>query len=227
MKNNIETAKHIAKGRGGECLSKIYINNKTNMKWKCGEGHIWYATLSNIKNRKTWCKYCFTNNKRIYNINTANRTAQDKGGSCLSNNYKSSNERMIWRCKNNHTWRASLYYIMKDGWCPYCAGLKFEDGLKEAKQLAETKKGKCLSKKYTNVETKMLWVCENNHTWQTTLHQIKSGCWCPYCAGKRITIKDCIKLAQNKNGKCLSKEYINVNTKMLWECKSDINGMPN
>ncbi len=47
----------IAESRGGKCFSKKYINNRTKLKWKCKEGHIWEATPSNIK-RGQWCRVC-------------------------------------------------------------------------------------------------------------------------------------------------------------------------
>lgn len=47
----------IAKQRGGKCLSKKYINNKTALIWKCAEGHTWNAIPSLIK-RGAWCTTC-------------------------------------------------------------------------------------------------------------------------------------------------------------------------
>jgi hypothetical protein len=35
---------------------------------------------------------------------------------------------------------------------------------------------------------------------------------------KRLTLEECQKLALERGGKCLSQEYINNSTKMLWEC---------
>tara|TARA_B100001093_G_C26270558_1_gene776765 strand:- start:63 stop:281 length:219 start_codon:yes stop_codon:yes gene_type:complete len=54
----IEDMQNIAKSRGGECLSKTYINTKTHLKWKCKEGHVWSAIPNNIKTKKSWCPYC-------------------------------------------------------------------------------------------------------------------------------------------------------------------------
>jgi len=48
-----------------------------------------------------------------------------------------------------------------------------------------------------------------------------NGQWCQQCCGKaRHTIDACIRIAKEKNGKCLSKKYINNATKMHWKCKS-------
>ena len=36
---------------------------------------------------------------------------------------------------------------------------------------------------------------------------------------KRLTIQDCIEIASNKGGHCLSRDYINSSTKIQWMCK--------
>ena len=56
-KLTIEEMRQVAKRRGGECLSKIYVNAFTKLKWKCKLGHIWYAQPQHVK-RKTWCPTC-------------------------------------------------------------------------------------------------------------------------------------------------------------------------
>jgi hypothetical protein len=39
------------------------------------------------------------------------------------------------------------------------------------------------------------------------------------CLGsKRLTIEEMQKIAEERNGKCLSKEYINSDTKLEWMC---------
>ncbi|MDO8661595.1 MAG: NUMOD3 domain-containing DNA-binding protein [Candidatus Woesearchaeota archaeon] len=57
IKGTIEEMQEIAKSRGGECLSKIYIDSQTNLLWKCKQEHIWNATPANIKRGK-WCPIC-------------------------------------------------------------------------------------------------------------------------------------------------------------------------
>ena len=49
----------FAEDRGGQCLSTVYVNNDTNLQWKCGEEDHppWYATPGSIKAGK-WCRKC-------------------------------------------------------------------------------------------------------------------------------------------------------------------------
>ena len=68
----------------------------------------------------------------------------------------------------------------------------------------------------------MLWECERKHTWSAILNMIKDrGTWCPECYGKKKLngLKVAREIAGSYGGKCLSTEYVNIITKMLWECK--------
>jgi len=88
---------------------------------------------------------------------------------------------------------------------------------------AKLKGGKCLSKEYVNFSTKILWECKEGHKWEAAYKQIKRGNWCRKCydLSRKCSIEDCQVLAKSKGGKCLSKEYVNAGTKMLWECNKE------
>ena len=58
-KITIELMQKIAKERNGECLSSIYKNNHTCLKFKCNkDNNIWFATAHNILDRNSWCPKC-------------------------------------------------------------------------------------------------------------------------------------------------------------------------
>jgi len=86
---------------------------------------------------------------------------------------------------------------------------------------AESKGGKCISVEYINACTNLEWECKEKHRWFATPNNIlNSGTWCPFCV--RVTplnIEICQEHAESKKGKCLSTEYINVHTKLEWECE--------
>ena len=86
------------------------------------------------------------------------------------------------------------------------------------KEIAYEKGGECLSGSYVNNHIKLTWKCEKGHIWDAVPAIITNGSWCPMCSGRVITIYDMYSLAKTKNGKCLSHEYINSTTKLLWEC---------
>lgn len=113
------------------------------------------------------------------------RIARERGGDCLSKRYVNSKARLLWQCEKGHQWNASPFSIKtRKSWCPQCAGNQ-PLGTDAMHVLAREKGGECLSKQYVNCKTKMLWQCKNGHKFQSTPDNIKQGRWCPYC---RVTI---------------------------------------
>jgi len=93
--------------------------------------------------------------------------------------------------------------------------------LHDAQKIASERGGVCLSEEYINNVTLMLWKCKCNHIWKARFANVKnSNTWCPECNNekKRNGIIKAQKLAENKNGKCLSTEYKEAHSKLKWEC---------
>lgn len=87
------------------------------------------------------------------------------------------------------------------------------------KKYTSEMKIECLSKEYKDTKTKLKWRCDKGHEWETIFGVIKSGSGCPYCSDTRLSIMDAEKLANSLGFKCISKEYINSYTPLIWECK--------
>lgn len=116
--SKIEECKRMARERQGECLSEIYINNLSLLKWKCDKGHIFETTFSVIQ-QGSWCKYCNLNKPTIDDVQ---EYAKENNGICLSSEYKDNNTLMNWECKNGHKFQArlrSLKFRKRNRWCPY------------------------------------------------------------------------------------------------------------
>jgi hypothetical protein len=47
----------LAANKGGTCLSEIYVNERTVLRWRCAEGHEWETVPAKIK-RGSWCPTC-------------------------------------------------------------------------------------------------------------------------------------------------------------------------
>ncbi len=92
--------------------------------------------------------------------------------------------------------------------------------IKEIKEFAKKKNGVCLSNNYVNSKTLMDWECEKKHIFKSNWNNVQQGKWCPDCAGnKNKNIDDMKFLATKNNGDCLSTEYINSHTLLLWKCE--------
>ncbi len=94
---------------------------------------------------------------------------------------------------------------------------------KNAKNLAISRGGKCLSTEYINALISIEWKCKEGHIWLAKFKSVKNAnSWCPTCAGKaKLTLEECQELAISRGGKCLSTEYINNQTHMEWKCEED------
>jgi len=213
----LKECQDLAISKGGECLSKEYINVKTNMQWKCKEKHTWPATFKNIK-KGTWCPTCA--GKAKLTLEECQELAISRDGKCLSTEYINALISMEWKCNEGHTWLANFKSVKNaNSWCPNCAG-KAKLTLEECQELAISREGECLSTEYINNQTHMEWKCNEGHIWFAVFNSVKDCCsWCPTCAGKaKSTLEECQELAISRDGKCLSTEYINALISMEWKC---------
>ena len=94
-----------------------------------------------------------------------------------------------------------------------------ENMLEELRAIAKGKKGKVISKEYVNSKFHLAFECSHGHQWTASPYNIKSGKWCPECAGNtKDTIEEMHSIANSREGKCLSRQYVNSKTRLKWEC---------
>jgi hypothetical protein len=174
---SIEDARRIAREMEGECLSDVYINCTTHLWWRCKYGHLWEATLNNIRSKGHWCPDCGGSKK--LSIEVAKRIGIEREGECLSDVYINSNTPLIWRCQFGHTWKPTLTKVKNAGtWCPDCGGRK-QLTIEVAQQIAIERGGRCLSQVYINNESPLQWECAEMHVWTAALRDVKDGgTWC-------------------------------------------------
>jgi predicted lactoylglutathione lyase len=213
-KLTIEEMRSIAEERGGKCLSDTYVNANTSLLWECVEGHQWEAKPNSIKTG-TWCPHCAGIVKRT--IEEMREIAEERGGKCLSDTYVNSQTQLMWECAEGHQWKAKPNYIKTGSWCPRCAG-KAKGTIEEMRSIAEERGGKCLSSTYVNAHRKLLWECAEGHQWEAKPNSVKTGAWCPHCAQNKGMIEEMQKIAEEREGKCLSDTYVNKRTKLMWKC---------
>jgi hypothetical protein len=87
--------------------------------------------------------------------------------------------------------------------------------------LATGRGGECLSDAYGTSAHPMRWRCKRGHAWAASPANIKGGSWCPVCARverSNHTIGEMHEIARARGGRCLSDAYVNVTTKLEWEC---------
>jgi hypothetical protein len=217
-KKHVESVRKIAGDNGGEVLTDDF-NSSSNIKIRCSAGHEWETTGTQII-RGLWCKECVKQRAQLQYFEPLKKMVQKKGGECLSAGYINSHTPMRFSCARGHEWEATYITMMRGSWCPECVKEQYaEKRLKELKQHAIDRGGKCLTKKYINDDIKILWECSKGHQWYAVGSQvINVGYWCPYCAGKHKTIDDFKKIAAERGGECLSDVYVKGRLKLQFKC---------
>ncbi len=85
--------------------------------------------------------------------------------------------------------------------------------IQNAKKIAESRGGQCLSTTYKNAKEKLEWKCNNKEhgSWLAPYESIvNKGAWCPKCAGRyssEYLLKKAQDYAKLKGGNLLSDKY--------------------
>jgi hypothetical protein len=176
----------IAADHGGKCLSTSYAGAFTKLIWQCAKGHEWTAKPNNVQ-QGGWCPYCAGHIKKT--IEDMKDLATQHGGQCLSRVYKNNRSKLVWQCQLGHQWETTPGTVVRGRWCPKCGvsrgGLSRRLGLLEMKSIAASRGGLCLSDEYVNTDTNLLWQCKEGHQWKAIPDSIKRGTWCPVCGRRR------------------------------------------
>lgn len=82
----IEDMHKYALSHGGKCLAEKYESMKTRVEWECAKSHKWFGRFGTMRTSNRWCVKC-AGIKKI-NIEFVHTVAKNKGGKCLSTEYK-------------------------------------------------------------------------------------------------------------------------------------------
>jgi hypothetical protein len=217
---NLTKLKNLAETRNGKCLSTTYINNTSKLRWQCSEGHIWSASWQSV-NQGNWCPKCGTkraHDLQRFTIQHCHDIATINNGYCLSTEYVNSDTKYIWKCNENHTWSASYASIaINKTWCLVCANVKNgkdkRNTIENARNLAHSKGGECLSTEYVTAFSKLTWLCNLcNESWNATYNNIQRGKWCPHCKTSK-TEKEVRSIIEKITGKSFPKRRFKLKNK--------------
>ena len=188
--------KKIKEEYQGECLSDTYTDYNEKLIFKCLHNHTFYKSFRSINYFKSWCVECKKNEKINKKINDyyvkINNYIELKKGKCIKADIKNSLSLVTIKCNNDHIWTTNINKILyKSAWCRKCYNLEKKYTIDEIKEIAKKKGGECLSTSYENINSKLIWKCNNGHIWNAKLPSINcNDNWCPTCnyyIGEEIT----------------------------------------
>lgn len=183
---------------------QVACNSDKKVWWQCGRGHSWQALIGD-RHRGNGCPYC-SGRRVVSGVNDLATTHpalvtqwnHEKNGDLTpSDTSAGSNQKVWWRCKLGHSWKAAISNRAKGRNCPYCAGKKVLPGYNDlasqspdlAAQWHPDKNYGLLPESVTTRSGKRVWwLCERGHAWQATVANRTAGVGCPFCAGKRVLI---------------------------------------
>lgn len=142
------------------------------------------------------------------------------GGACVSAAYKGYLVPLYFRCEAGHRFPMLAKAIRMGQWCIECAyDRAVIHSLDEARAMAISRGGRCLSRRYLNTRDRMRWRCEAGHTWSASLEAVLRGDWCQACHFERIKpAQDSLEqAAAARGGRCLSA-YVDKETPLQWQC---------
>lgn len=193
---SIATAQQAAQARGGRCVSKRYVDNRTHLLWRCGSGHQWKARLDQVRGAGTWCPECARLElskqrkdkpppvRSKVTIDDLHRFARQAKGKCLTDSYVNQRQLIDWECKRGHRFRSSwVNTITRDNYCPMCAESARRDNmLRRARSLAIKARGRCLSRTYEEARSPLKWECRAGHHFKESWANISNrSAFCPRC----------------------------------------------
>ena len=174
--------------------------------------HNFAMSLNDISSKqKSWCPYCV--NQKLCNDNECklcfdksfashekSKFWSDKNELKSRKVFKSSGQKIIFDCNIcNHEFISSIGHITEKEnptWCPYCVNQKLcndnECKLCFEKSFASHKKSKFWSDKnelksrkvFKSSHKKYLFNSDCGHNFSSSLSDITTGTWCPYCINK-------------------------------------------
>ena len=150
----------------------------------------------------------------------------DIGYELISSEYNGYYDKLKIICSEGHEYETSWNVIRAGSRCPIC--YRKNQSKSMTKDFSEiesffSKKGfKLLSKKsdYKNQYSKLETICPGGHeiiVYWAEFRRQKNGC--PVCSGyKKKTLKEIKNYCDNFGYKCLSKKYINGESKLKFKC---------
>ncbi len=229
-----ESLQEIAKSKGGVILSP-YVGSGIPVMCRCAAGHQWPMKPSRLKQGR-WCRACAAKKNAIksrHGIVKMRAVAEQRGGTCLSEEYSRAHSHLEWKCSNGHLFRMTPAHVLAGHWCKRCATQRTADRLRgslvDYKKLAADRNGECLSEKYVNAQTLLLWRCDKGHKWFAAPYSIKAGNWCQKCHIERMVanrthnralgIEVFQRLATAHGGECISVDYKNSSSRLAFRCR--------
>jgi len=210
-----------------ECISDVYLNSKTKLKFRCNYGHEYSVRWRSFRrgNRCTVCTNIKRGNKKRLTIDFVKKETERvaPGYECISNEYFDNSTKLLFRCDKGHEFLSAWNNLYSKHRCPECSILKVAAARKPTIDFIkeETKRlvpgYVCLDNKYINGSAKLKFRCDKGHIFYPSWNNFKRGTRCPRCAYDERTIHDGISAQNLYSYKVCVNRLSNVNFTTYYE----------
>lgn len=209
----------LAYNRGFSWLGPIVQNTKQKTKWRCGNGHEWFAHFNSI-HQGSGCSKCTGLARKA--VSDFHNLAERKGFRWLGIAASSTGSKTDWECKKGHRFPATYDSIRSDHGCPHCSG-KAKKKNADYEKLAKTRGLNWLGPPVSSNKTLTRWQCAAGHIFESTFNRIyyctASGCL--ICSGHSLkTVEDYRNLAELFGFDWLGPEVRNTAANTRWRCRN-------
>ena len=218
----------MARARGGLLLSRDYLGDATKLRFRCGEGHVWLVTPSQIKQGR-WCPVCWiagaAEKNRAHGLARLRRVVARHRGTIVSGPYLGAKTVLRFRCREGHAWRTAPAHVLQGRWCPACADKRREEYYAKRRGrtsrrllgIVERRGGEILPPGYRNFQSALLVRCSRGHVWSAWPRSIDEGAWCQACRQDDL-LAELRALAERRGGECLSRSCHSGYERLAWRC---------
>jgi len=177
-KHSYEYVKQFVESIGYTLLSDTYKNSRMKLLIICDKGHKYSVTFGCFKQGQR-CPICAGNTRCTYDyvksfIESINYTL-------LSDSYVNSKGKLLIVCDKGHEYITTFGRLRNGHKCCICSGNK-KHSYEYIKNYIEKEGYTLLSDTYKNASSKLPIKCNNDHKYNVTFGNFRSGFRCPICA---------------------------------------------
>jgi hypothetical protein len=222
----------IAKQAYGWNPKEVSAKSSQKLKWKCRKEHIYLAMVYNRSNGSD-CPICSGHSvlKGFNDLKTTHpHLAKEADGWDTTKRSSGSNEKVKWKCREGHKWRAVIASRAHGNNCPVCGSAKVLKGLNDLvtthPKVAREAHGWDPSKYRAGSGKSAKWKCSKGHLFSAIINNRTRGGNCPICSNQKVAtgFNDIETthphLAKEADGWDPTKVLATTSKKLDWICAS-------
>lgn len=142
-------------------------------------------------------------------------------GLVMLDEYKHQKIKARFQCSQGHIWTAATNNVLFGKGCPKCGSISAANKKRLTLDIIRnrlTGRDIELVGEYVNSQTKTLFKCNEDHTWEATPNSVMGGKGCPHCSGNAPLTKKEVNARISKRGITLLGEYMGAHVSTLFKC---------